>query len=420
MPHLVTRRCGRSRVAIGLVLLASCGGAPSGSGQGGAGGIAGVSGPVGGMGGAGGTAGKGGGTGNGGSAGNGGNAGSAGTAGTAGTGGAAGHAGSNGGAGNGGSTGNGGSCSGGGGSGGSGTVVCPVTADLQADFDGDGLIDCVVLGQPTASDVSLYRGIAGGTVASTPLVTAGIFNFANPTGNNPYSVVAADLDGDGPDDIFVVQMLYHAPSSFSILHGRPNGLFVRVNAASDGPQVSSSSSISVGDFNMDGRPDVLIAGMTRDLMGCPALDVLTDVNETPRVVATVVPFCDTGSFTYSTIITRTIVGDFNGDGKLDCGVLRVNEWTRRGGGLHIAYGNGTGAFTAFYYPRLAYGTNQEIADVQVRDLNNDCQPDLLVTFAGGGPTEPFYLNGSTFTPGFSPPDGGSPDGAPTDDGATGN
>jgi hypothetical protein len=374
------------------------------------------------MGGTGGTAGGGGSAGDGGSAGGGGDAPSGGTAGAAATGGAAGTAGtagaaasggtagtaasgggagaagaagSNGGAGNGGSAGTVGICNGSGGSSGSATIVCPVTARLQADFDGDGLIDCVALGQPTSSAVSLYRGIAGGMVASAPVVTNGILDFAD-------AVAAADFDGDGPSDIFVVQVRYHAEASFSILHGRPNGVFVRANVAASAPQVSPNAldkAISVGDFNKDGRPDVLVGGMTRDLMGCVDLVVVTDVNETPQQIATIAPFCDYGSFKYSTIVWRTIVGDFNGDGKLDCGFIRTYEWMSGGSYLSIAYGNGAGAFTDFYYPALASGTNREVADVQVRDLNNDCQPDLLVTFAGGGPGPPvpFYLNGSTFT-----------------------
>src|SRR4029077_18747665 len=130
-------------------------------------------------------------------------------------------------------------------------------ATAIGDFDGDGNADIAVAysaDQASASDgyVSVWIGSENGT-----------FSFGNNfiAGKNPYSIAAADFDGDGNLDLVVSNLgIDHTNGGFlsgsvSVLLGNGNGTFQdHVDYATGlGP-----NSVAVGDFNGDGRLDFAV------------------------------------------------------------------------------------------------------------------------------------------------------------------
>ncbi len=118
------------------------------------------------------------------------------------------------------------------------------------DLDGDGKADIVVSNKMSAS-VSVFKNTT----------TAGSISFAAKTdyttGNGPWNVLIADIDGDNKPDICTPN---HYGYSFSILKNTSLTGAISFAGKSDfSTGVYGASSMSINDINGDGRPDI---GMT--------------------------------------------------------------------------------------------------------------------------------------------------------------
>jgi uncharacterized protein (DUF2141 family) len=202
------------------------------------------------------------------------------------------------------------------------------------------------------------------TKSATATVTISPINFTSvnyPAGNSPNAVAVADFNGDGKLDIAVAD--YGDPSTgnnggISILLGNGDGTF---QAATQIDAGKNPISIAVGDFNGDGKKDLVVA----DLGGRP-----TGGNGSVEVLL------GNGDGTFQTPLSLSAgnepfplaVGDFNGDGKLDFAVCDFNS------GVYLFLGNGDGSFQA---PALISAGTSPVA-LAVADLNGDGKLDLAV------------------------------------------
>ncbi|MGO9404708.1 MAG: FG-GAP repeat domain-containing protein [Terriglobales bacterium] len=179
---------------------------------------------------------------------------------------------------------------------GSFTEVPPTLLSVSGpvgDFNNDGIPDLVTL---TGSDISVFLGNGDGTFKSAINTPANL-------NSSPFSVVAADFNGDGKLDIAIA--LYYPPGNVLIFLGNGDGTFT---PASGSPiQVGSwLNEITVGDFNGDGIADLLINAQT-DLT-----DIFILLGNGDGTFTT----ADTGSLTLPCCF-QTVIGDFNGDGVSD-------------------------------------------------------------------------------------------------------
>jgi hypothetical protein len=116
---------------------------------------------------------------------------------------------------------------------------------VVADLNGDGKLDLAVADE-TDSTVSVLLGNGKGA-----------FGFATsfPTGTLPFWVAAADVDGDGKLDLITAN---ENTNDVSVLIGKGNGTFnaFQSYAANQAPQA-----VAVGDFNGDGSPDLAVTNL---------------------------------------------------------------------------------------------------------------------------------------------------------------
>jgi hypothetical protein len=181
------------------------------------------------------------------------------------------------------------------------------------------------------------------------------------TGDSPVSVAVGDFNGDGKLDLVVANI---DSATVSILLGTGTGSF---GAKTDFGTGSSPRSVAVGDFNGDGKLDLAVANVNSATVsillgtGTGSFGTKTDFG--------------TGSFPVS-----VAVGDFNGDGNLDLAVTNVSMYEDDGVDRHtvsILLGTGTGSFGA----KTAFGTGITPNSVAVGDFNGDGTLDLATANA---------------------------------------
>jgi len=213
---------------------------------------------------------------------------------------------------------------------------------LAADLNGDGTDDlAIVCGNVEAVEgaywyVNLVQGNGNGTF--TNLVTL-------PNEYSPLDMVAADVDGDGIPDLVVSSSTY--VFAYSLHLNRAYGIY----------SGSSLQGVSSGDFNADGRTDLLING--------PGVALLAE---------------GSGNFqTFTTGQTGGLTGDFNGDGLTD---FESNTDQQ----MQVSLSNGDGTFSnGFLLSSNKLGTMQAPAD-----FNGDGILDLMSLTGLNAPLSLFF------------------------------
>jgi hypothetical protein len=245
---------------------------------------------------------------------------------------------------------------------GDGTFQPAVTYSTQlayslavADFNGDGNLDIVVADEDlNPSTVSVYLGNGDGTF-KTPITS-------NTTNYNEF-ITVGDFNGDGKPDIVVWDSPY-----ISVLLGKGDGTF---GPPSDNKSFSGARWLAVADFNNDGKADVLVTGAFGTGYNIGVL--LGNGDGTLQ-----------NSITASTefVPLSVAAGDLNGDGKMDA-ILGYDL-----GGVGVFFGNGDGTLQP---PVMYETTDLSGVDVQVADLNRDGKLDVAID-AGSG-VDVFWGNG---------------------------
>lgn len=129
------------------------------------------------------------------------------------------------------------------------------------------------------------------------------------TGAAPLASASADFNGDGIPDLVVVNS-QDSPATFSVLLGRGDGSF---GARIDTQPVGGALAVATGDFNNDGKMDVVLAMPA--FGGAGGVDVFIGNGDGT--------FVEGGLAPYTTLINTPkaiVTGDFNGDGHTDFAV----------------------------------------------------------------------------------------------------
>ena len=243
-----------------------------------------------------------------------------------------------------------------------------------ADVNGDGKPDLVVTDQCSDSGcknhgfVGVLLGKGDGTFQSVGTYDSG--------GYNAFSVAVKDVNGDGKPDLVVANVCATSNCStggaVSVLLGNGDGTFQAAKSYGSGGQ--DAYSVAVEDVNGDHKPDLLVTNYCADSNCSTEGSVGVLLGNGDGTFRAAVTYGSGGFHTVS-----VTVGDVNGDGKPD--LLVTNDCVDQDcatGNVGVLLGNGNGTFQAAV--TYASG-GEEPESAAVADVNGDGKLDLLVANA---------------------------------------
>ncbi|RCJ15226.1 hypothetical protein A6S26_07810 [Nostoc sp. ATCC 43529] len=227
-----------------------------------------------------------------------------------------------------------------------------------ADFNKDGKLD-LVTANSVSNNISLLLGKGDGSFQTA-------VNFALESASAPISIAVGDFNKDGKSDIVTVN---NASQNISVLLGNGAGSF---GTASNFKVPSRPTSVTVADFNKDGISDLAVTSSYFNNVSI----MLGDGDGT---------FSSATQFDVGINPNSVVVGDFNKDNKLDLAVANSDS-----NNVSILLGNGAGGF--------GIATNFDVglnpASVTVIDFDNDGNSDLAVANAGSDTVSVLLGNGN--------------------------
>jgi hypothetical protein len=238
------------------------------------------------------------------------------------------------------------------------------------DYNNDGHLDLLIAGMHNSTPTTtLYTG--DGTGAFTADASASFVGVLRG------AVAFVDYNSDGRPDVLVTGWDNGSHTYARLYRNNGDGTFTEDTSA--GLTGVNFSSIAVGDFNRDGRPDLLISGSTAPNSSSGATTKLYRNNGD----GTFTDVTTSAGLSAAAIEEGTVAwGDYNSDGWPD--ILASGVGSGGSGSTKVFTNNGNGTFA-----QDASATAlpwQQQSDAAWGDYNADGKPDILL--AGLTPSGP--------------------------------
>lgn len=253
---------------------------------------------------------------------------------------------------------------------------------VVADLDGDGKQD-IATANSGASTVSVIRNAS--VIGSISFQT----NVDYATATNPQSIAVGDFDIDGRPDLVTAN--FTNSGSVSILKNTST-VGLSFGAKQDIAVGSFPADVAVGDFNNDGKPDLVVAISNSTKVAVLINNSVTSISFMPKV-----------EYTVDAFPFNVAAADTDGDGDIDIFSGGSGGFTR----VVLIRNNGQGVFESASGPQIL----TEPTSFAVGDLNGDGKPDVVQTSGSATGTMTVLRNGGTnawnnFSYGTSPDPGG--------------
>jgi hypothetical protein len=221
------------------------------------------------------------------------------------------------------------------------------------DFNLDGKVDVAVTSTGGSNALSILLGNGAGGFSAAPGSPMNI-------GLSSLSLVSADLNLDGKPDLAIARS---GANGVAIMLGIGSGGFSAPQLVG-GVSTLFPQSVGAGDFNRDGKPDLVAA------LANGGVAMLLGDGAGGFSVAPGSPFPTPGAVSLS-------IADFNLDGRLDVVVADYNS-----NNITVLLGNGAGALSQAPGSPINVGNDPE--SLTTGDFNHDGKPilQLLILAAG--------------------------------------
>lgn len=280
-------------------------------------------------------------------------------------------------------------------------------AVAAADFNADGKADLAVVGI-ASSNLAILLGNGDGTFNAASGSPINLFDPSQATDPATSALVLGDFNNDGKLDIALADSGY-ITDNIPVFLGNGDGTFT-ASASPGTTGFYTSCAMAAGDFNRDGNLDVSVGSQLFDsavLLGFGAAafnlqpppqnqtypggcamavgdfngDGILDLVIPNSSANTVAILAGVGDGTFAPVTgspisvaggpSQVVVGDFNGDGKLDLAITNSTNNT-----VTILLGNGDGTFTQAAGSPISVGNSPDA--IVAADFLNNGKLDLAV------------------------------------------
>jgi len=263
----------------------------------------------------------------------------------------------------------------------------PGAKAAQGDFNGDGKVDIALAGAPGWGGVPVAFSKGDGTFTVTNKTSTDIPGWAATPGAR---VFAGDFDGDGRDDLLITGV--GAWPTMPVAFSKGDGTFRTTNLAITNVNIWTSYptvKAVTGDVDGDGKDDLIMAGGP----GWGTVPVAFSKGDgTFRITS--LPAGDIASWT-GTIGTQMAAGDIDGDGKADLVITGGAGWQS----VPVAFSAGNGSFRTtnnFVFGMPAWATTPG-ARLIAGDFNGDGKDDFALAGGSGWGSLPVAFSNGTGT-----------------------